>query len=311
MNDAKLKAAQSAENAIRVQGVTSEGSAETRQSDKGAETVENPVTPETRTPQAKSVLLIGTGHVFDIASAVRMIILREAPCAVCVELDRNRLAGLMQREAGTEPVPPKQPAAYRFLASMQESMAESYGTKVGGEMVAAVGAAKDLGVPLVCIDTDAEGAFRRLVRSMPFCEKARLVFGGLFSFIAGSLRRKGIEDEMAAYNKNPELYLKKIGDRYPTLKRVLIDERNERMVDNIAGVLGKFGRAVAVIGDGHVAGMKGMLCERGIEVGTVRVDDLRKMASAAGATACQNPNQSLSDDGNEAKLSFVIGLTEP
>ena len=61
--------------------------------------------------------------------------------------------------------------------------------------------------------------------------------------------------------------------RYPTLVRVLIDERNEHMSKEIARVCSEHERVVAVVGDAHVDGLLKLL-PPDLKVRTVRLWEL-------------------------------------
>jgi pheromone shutdown protein TraB len=90
--------------------------------------------------------------------------------------------------------------------------------------------------------------------------------------------------------------MEQIGKKFPTIKRVLIDERNMYMVQKLVGISGQHERVVAVVGDGHVPGLSKLLTEKNIAFETVRLSDLR--------------NQKESDSGS-ATASFNINYKEP
>ena len=70
------------------------------------------------------IILVGVGHVFDIAEQVRQIILEHAPVAVGLELDGNRFGYIRARAMG-QPVPePK-----GMLAKFQARIAEDFGVQ--------------------------------------------------------------------------------------------------------------------------------------------------------------------------------------
>lgn len=216
------------------------------------------------------VTLVGTGHIFAIGDMVEEVIRSRDPDVVCVELDPVRLRGLEERrhlarlEAVGDPraemiraahheAQRKMPFVYRFLAGTQEKLAEGEGVAPGSEMLAAVDAARRLGKPLGCIDVDARHLIRRVWKEMRFGEKFRF----LWAIMRGGGKTE-VDTELAEYESDPVAYIARMGDSFPTLKRVLIDERDAHMAKAILSLAErdpKVERVVAVVGDGHVSGM--------------------------------------------------------
>jgi pheromone shutdown protein TraB len=214
------------------------------------------------------ITLIGTGHVFDIGARVREEIRIRAPHVVGIELDPPRYHALRNKNKDKRGLP----FAYRILADFQTRIANEYGVEAGDEMLAASEEARALGVPLALIDADAQQTFAKLRREMRFVEKARLVG----SLVAGLvLPGKAIDKQVDEMQENYATYFEQMGDKFPTLKRVLLDERNVHM----ARVLGEMAktqeRVVAVMGDGHVDGVRDILAREGLAVETVRLKELR------------------------------------
>lgn len=223
-----------------------------------------------------TLVIVGTGHVFHIAEPIRAVIERERPDVVALELDPARFHGLAQREAGTfdpEAARRNAPRLYRALARFQEDVASSLGADLGGEMIAAARAAQSLGSRIALIDQSAEHAVRRLWKEMRWTEKARMLGSGLVGWIPWR-RKDAVEAEVARYQSDPVAYLEEVGRQYPTVKRILIDERNAHMARHLRGLAETHERVVAVVGDGHVDGLVQLLTE--LAPRTVRLAELRK-----------------------------------
>lgn len=224
------------------------------------------------------ITLIGTGHVFNIGPRVREEIRLRAPNVVGVELDGPRYHALRNKHKDRKGLP----FAYRVLADFQTRLANEYGVEAGDEMLAASDEARALGVPLALIDADAQKTFARLRSEMKFGEKVKLVgslVGSLF------IRGKGIEQQVADMQENYAVYFDEMGKKFPTLKRVLLDERNVHMARALAEMAKTHERLVAVVGDGHVDGMRDILVGEGLHVETVRLKDLRAEPAAPQGTA--------------------------
>lgn len=212
------------------------------------------------------ITIIGVGHVFAISDRVKEVIRDRRPEVVCLELDRSRYYALMNRDR-SRPVP----IQYRLLAYFQKRMARQFGTQVGEEMVAAAEAAGDVGAELALIDMEASRVFSELWRSMSFREKLRLLTGSVAGMLASKER---VEKEIQRYEKHEEEFLAGLAEELPSVKRVLLDDRNRHMAERISSIASEHGSVVAVIGDGHVQGVIEALRPR--EVEALRLRDLRK-----------------------------------
>jgi pheromone shutdown protein TraB len=224
---------------------------------------------------ALSLLLVGAGHVFRLEDPIRALIHRERPDVVALELDPARYRALLERAAG-RPLPapgPGTPRVYRRLAKFQEDIASGLGTQVGGEMLAAARAAQEVGSRIALIDRSAEESVRRLWAEMSFGERMRLLFSSLFARFR--FRKSAtVEQEIARYQTNPDAYIQELAKEYPTLKRVLLDERNTHMADRLRRLLQTHPRIVAIVGDGHVDGLVRLLDDVAPRV--VRLGELQK-----------------------------------
>ncbi|MFQ6106393.1 MAG: TraB/GumN family protein [Thermoplasmata archaeon] len=211
------------------------------------------------------ITLVGVGHVFDIENQVRQTIVQRMPSVVCVELDRMRFNSLIRgADRGGGPV------AYNALAFFQKWISRKYGTDVGQEMIAAINSAREIGADVAFIDMDATNVFRRFWRGMSFTEKVKMVFALLSSFF---VRKKSVEREIRRFEEDGEAYLEAFGKEFPSVKRILIDDRNVHMARAIDRLSASHQNIVAVIGDGHVEGVRDLLKEREVEV--VRLRELR------------------------------------
>src|SRR5206468_4097369 len=95
---------------------------------------------------------------------------------------------------------------YRRLAKFQEQLAQSLGTDVGGEMVAAARAAQHMGARIALIDLEAQALVNRVWSEMTFRERTRLIFGTIALRMPWS-RGPSVEAELERYHKDPGTYL--------------------------------------------------------------------------------------------------------
>lgn len=224
--------------------------------------------------------LIGSGHVFQVRDTIRQAVLAIRPDIVFVELDQGRLHALIERQkAGGAPVAPPPNAGFvqKRLQRFQEQVANLYGADVGEEMLAAVQAAQEIGARVALIDPPADDTVRRVLKELTWRERLRaggLVVGG---GLASLFRRGGkddLEEELRKYQEDPSAALEELRRKFPTLHRIVIAERDALMARRIARLLQGARHGVAVVGDGHVAGMLALLDDLKPEV--YRLADVRE-----------------------------------
>jgi len=223
------------------------------------------------------ITLVGVGHVFAISDKVKEVIRSRQPEVVCLELDAARYSALMQRRTRHGA-----PIQYMILGQVQKRIADKFGSEVGDEMLAAVEAAREVGAKLALIDMDASKVFARLWKKMSFKEKVNLMLGALIGLVSS---KDKVEREIESYEGNEERYLETMGEQFPSVKRVLLDDRNVHMAKRISALASEHGNIVAIVGDGHVSGIVEALGT--LEVETVRLRDIRSSEppdEAAGAS---------------------------
>jgi len=211
------------------------------------------------------ITIVGVAHVLDIKEQLNEMILARMPRVVAIELDQMRYHALTQKTSKKG-----MPLPYRLLAFFQRRIAEKYGTQVGDEMIAAVDCAKKIRANVAFIDMNAAQVFTRMWQMMSFKEKIKLftaLFVGLFS------QKEMVETELKRFEEDSERYLKMFGDEFPSIKKVLVDDRNDHMARVIRDINERYRDIVAVIGDGHVDGITELLKDLDPEI--IRLKELR------------------------------------
>jgi len=233
------------------------------------------------------ITLIGTGHVFDLSAALRSIFEEKEPEIIGVELDPQRYQAILLRN--TDPTSyhaakKHLPLIYRMLAQFQENMAEQYGVNAGDEMLSAVNYAQTHQLPVAFIDTNAQQLFTHMWKTMPFFEKLKLMFSGVAGLFVS---KKRVEQELKQYQQNFDVYIEEIGKKFPTIKRTLIDERNEHMTLRLVELHEKHQKIIVCVGDGHVPGISKLLEVKQIPFETIRLHELqnRKQPETDGSSA--------------------------
>ena len=211
------------------------------------------------------IILVGVGHVFDIAEQVRQIIHEHVPVAVGLELDSNRFGYIRARAEG-KPVPePK-----GMLAKFQARIAEDFGVQAGDEMVAGFLAAREINAKVALIDMDILQVVMKFKKEMTFKEKLKW-WGALLAL--PFIRKKTVEKEMKRYSEEGESLIDDAAKSFPTLKKVLLDDRNVYMAKNLRQLEEKYGLVLALVGDGHIPGMSRILKDR--ELKLIRIKEVQ------------------------------------
>lgn len=210
----------------------------------------------------RRIVLVGTAHISqESVELVRDVIERESPDCVCIELDERRHEALSQRKRweGTdlrEVIRNRQLATLLInflLSSYQKRLGGKLGVMPGSELLEASLVARERDVPVSLVDRDVRVTLRRAWGALSLWQKSQLLSGVLAStFETPDLTEEQLR-EIRQKDVLSEL-MEDLGRAMPDLKRVLIDERDAYLAQKILDSEGQ--TLVAVVGAGHVAGMK-------------------------------------------------------
>ncbi len=206
-------------------------------------------------------VVVGTAHISrESVDLVREVIEAERPDRVCLELDPQRYEALSQEQRWEEldlreVVRKRQLAtlmANFILASYQKRLGGRLGVTPGAELLEATRVAAALDIPVELCDRDVRVTLRRAARSISFFQKAML-FGSLF---AGAFEKVELSEEELRRLRQQDVLselIRELGESMPTLKRVLIDERDAYLAERVRAAGGQ--RLVVVVGAGHLEGV--------------------------------------------------------
>lgn len=222
------------------------------------------------------IILIGTGHVFNLSQQLIQIFNEKQPDIICVELDKQRYHALLAKK--TNPGAYKEyekrvPFIYKLLSRFQEGMAKEYGVVAGQEMLTAISFAHNNQLPIAFIDMNAQNLFKKMLKKMSWSEKFKLLFSGIGGFFVS---KKRVEKELKKIENDFDSYVEKIGGRFPTIKQILVDERNHFMAQQLAQAQEQYSKIIAVVGDGHIPGLSMLLKQKDIDFETIRLSQLRQ-----------------------------------
>jgi len=219
------------------------------------------------------VLLIGSAHVVDLEAALRRVLTPRPLDAVALELDAERAAALLPPTAAPGRGRSNAPIFLRLWAHLQRRLgAEMGGGVAGAEMRVAATIAQERKLSVLLIDDPIRDTLRRLLASLSVRERVGLIVGAVVGLV---IPTNVVEAQLDKYNAAPQPYLEEVRRVYPSIARVLLDERNEHMADRLLEARRRgFGRVAAVVGDAHVPGLADALRRRGIPVETVTLSEL-------------------------------------
>lgn len=211
--------------------------------------------------EGKTLYLIGTAHVSQKSvDVVKETIQKISPETVCVELDEQRLESLRDKNRW-EKLDLKQilkngqmPTliANLVLSSYQKRMGNHLGVKPGSELIAAVEEAESIQAHIDLSDRNIQITLKRAWRKTPFLKKMMLSSGLLSSLFE---KEELSEEQLSDLKEKDTLsaMMDEMGDEMPTIKQVLIDERDQYLAEKIRQAPGK--TIVAVVGAGHCPGI--------------------------------------------------------
>ncbi len=217
--------------------------------------------------RGKEIALVGTAHVSrESTELVKSIIEAEQPETVCVELCASRFQSIRQKDRWQQTdimKVIKEKKAFLLLtnlllASFQKRIAQKLDVVPGQEMIAAIDAGEAIGAQVHLADRDIRVTLSRVWRSMSLWDKLKLMTQMIFSMgEVGDITEEDIE--RMKRQDILETLLTEVGQEMPQLKTVLIDERDKYLAERIKTAPGD--RIVAVVGAGHVPGIKRHLDE--------------------------------------------------
>ena len=212
----------------------------------------------------KTIILVGTVHVSrESADLVRAVIEAERPDAVCVELDARRYEALSQQHKW-ESLDLKDVIRKKQLSTLLANLLlASYQKRLGNQL--GVLPARKCWKPspwpenATFRSSSVTGTFASPCGGRgapPVFEKSLLLSSLLLSVFDTTPVTKESIQNLKQRDVLSEM-MQEFGKEVPTLKTVLIDERDHYLAEKTLQAQGK--TIVSVVGTGHVEGMKAIL----------------------------------------------------
>lgn len=207
-----------------------------------------------------NLTIVGTSHIAKQSlEEVETAIEDKKPDIIALELDRNRLYSLFKKPGKIRIYDIKRVGIKGFLFSLIGAWAEKklgnmVGVSPGSEMKRAVVLARKKGIKIALIDQEIEITLKRFSKSLTWKEKWNFIMD-IFKGIFGKKDALGMEFDLTKVPSKEIIkkLIAKVKERYPNVYKVLIEERNFVMADNLKRIMEKNPdkKILAIMGAGH------------------------------------------------------------
>lgn len=209
----------------------------------------------------REIILIGTAHVsHESVNEVKDTIENEKPGRVCIEIDEGRYQSIIDTESWKKldiHKALKQKKGFLMIASLilgsfQKKIGADIGIKPGEEMKIAAEAATEKGIPFTFSDRAIQITLQRAWAKSNLWNKMKL----LASLIASAFSTETVDKSDIEELKNSNALqgmMEELANYLPSVKEVLIDERDRFLATSIFNTTEK--KVVAVVGAGHGPGI--------------------------------------------------------
>ena len=210
--------------------------------------------------------IIGTAHVSqESVEEVKDAIYEQQPDVVAIELDRGRYIKLKKDMQGieedetisvTQIIKENKVALFlttTLLGYFQSKIGADVEVKPGAEMVGAIEASEDLGIPIALIDREIGTTLQRALNKMGFIEKMKFLYG-LLASVFGFGDEEDVDIEDLKNPENIDELMEIFKDEAPSVHEVLVHERDAYLAGKIMQI--PHDHVIAVVGAGHKPGIE-------------------------------------------------------
>ncbi len=207
----------------------------------------------------ENLYIIGTSHISkQSVKEIKAAFDEFEPEILGIELDRSRLASLLSTK--------KQHLRLRDIfriglkgyffaligAWAEKKLGDHVGMKPGADMLAGVKLAQKKKIKIAFIDQDIRVTLSKLSKGITWKERWNFVVD---IFNAAILRKKEVEFDLSSVpdEKTINFMISKVKIRYPNIYRILVEERNVYMADQLNRLKRRFpdAKILALVGAGH------------------------------------------------------------
>jgi len=210
----------------------------------------------------RKIVLLGTAHVSkESIEDVRTLIREEMPDVVCIELDDARYNALTNPDSWKEINIIKllrEGKGFLLLANLslqafQKKLGLDLGVKPGDEMKAAIESSRALNIKTEMVDRPIHITLKRAWGKSSLGVKSKLIA----TLLAGAFSQEKLDpEEIEKLKKQSAMdgMMKEVSQYLPSVKEVIIDERDQYLASKIWQAQAK--KSLAVLGAGHLPGVQ-------------------------------------------------------
>jgi pheromone shutdown protein TraB len=211
--------------------------------------------------ESERIVFVSVIHT-DIESVeeARRVVRETKPEVVAVELDHDRYQQLMNPPEEGEIVAPGTGDMAQdlmlHLAILEKSLGEITGSDVGDEMLAAIEEGRAIGAKIALVDRPMIATVQAMMQ-VPVDEMYRLT--GMLPDATKDIEEGGASDLLAMLKEDGAVddLMEQFRSEFPGLANVLIEQRDQYVAKALHFILNDVeGRIVAVLGAGHIQGVK-------------------------------------------------------
>jgi len=196
---------------------------------------------------------------------VKRIVQEVRPEVVAVELDKDRYEQIMNPDQQNG-IPPKQQETgdtaqdlMQHLAALEKSLGDMTGSNVGDEMLAAIEEGRRIGSKIALVDRPIQATVQAMMM-VPLNELYSLM--NLVPDATKDIQDGGANNflDMLKEDGAIEDIIEQFKSEFPGLTEVLIEQRDQYVAKALHFILNDVkGKIVAVLGAGHIQGVKAAL----------------------------------------------------
>lgn len=208
------------------------------------------------------VIFIGTSHIAkESVEEIRKTIYKEKPKIIVLEIDEKRYLALSKKgnqNFGIKKIGKRGFFFALIISYLQKKLGEKIGILPGSEMLEAINCGKKIGSKIFFIDQDIEKTLRKISEEVSWWEKFKFILDLLkmfFLFFIFLFKKPKKTFDLSKVPKKTLIrkLIKKFKKSYPSLYRILVEERNKFMVERIKELIKKYPdeKILVIVGAGH------------------------------------------------------------
>ncbi|MBI2652514.1 TraB/GumN family protein [Candidatus Woesearchaeota archaeon] len=208
----------------------------------------------------KNLIFLGTSHIAKQSlNEVKKYIKEETPEIIALELDKKRLNALMSKTKRKIELRSIMHIGLKgFLFSVlgawvERKLGKLVGVAPGSEMKQAIKIAKKENIEIALVDQDIEITLKKFSSSITWKEKMNFLADIIKALLT---RKKEIEFDLTTVpdKKIIKKLTSKLKERYPNVYKVLIEDRNFVIANNITRLMKSFPdkKILVILGAGHI-----------------------------------------------------------